>query len=197
MTTPYSRRRLLTFALGLSSVAVVGCGESCSACYAPKPKAPPVTIYIVRHAEKLKVEDGPDDMRDDPPLSPEGQARAMGLTEDLPVRQLKAVYVTRTKRSYDTASAVLALTGLKATYYPAKDYAGIVERLSKHYGESVLLVGHSNTIPPLLQAFGVAEPVTIEHEQYGDLWVLTLEDGEAKLETRRFGESIERFDPGR
>ena len=194
----FSRRRLLGLALGVSGLAALGCGESCKSCQGPRPKAPAVTIYIVRHAEKLAMDEGGDAMmKKDPPLSTEGQARAMGLVEDLPVRDLAAVYVTRTVRSYDTASAVLALTGLSATYYPAKDYEGIVTRLSQRYGQSLLLVGHSNTIPPLLEAFGVRETVEIADDQYGDLWIVTLSDGEATLETRRYGEELERFDPGR
>jgi broad specificity phosphatase PhoE len=192
-----SRRRLLVGGLALAGLTAIGCGPSCS-CYAPLPEAAEVTVYIVRHAEKEAVsEDASEAERKDPPLSREGQIRAMGLTEDLPVRELDAVYVTRTKRSHDTASAVLALTGIEPIYYPPRDVDGLVSRLRKRHGEQVLVVGHSNTIPPLLAGLGVEQAVEIAEDQYGDLWVVTLADGQVSLETRRFGETIERFDPGR
>jgi broad specificity phosphatase PhoE len=160
------------------------------------PEAAEVTVYIVRHAEKQSAGDMPME-KEDPPLSAEGQMRAMGLVEDIPVRELDAIYVTKTKRSHDTASAVIALTGIEPIYYPPRDVEGLVARLRKRHGERVLVVGHSNTIPPLLQGLGVQEPIQIADDQYGDLWVVTVAASGTTLETRRFGESMGRFDPGR
>ena len=189
--------RPLVAAFALAGLSAIGCGESC-ACEAPRPEAAEVTIYIVRHAEKQQLpEDAPQAEREDPPLSRDGQLRAMGLPEDVPVRQIDAIYVTKTKRSKDTASAVVALNSVKPIYYPPNDVDGLVERLRRRHGQHVLVVGHSNTIPPLLKGLGVQEPVEIDHGQYGDLWVVTLTGAGATLELRRFGESVERFDPGR
>lgn len=193
----HSRRRMLFGALALAGLTAVGCGPSCS-CDAPQPEAAEVTVYIVRHAEKeVMPDDAPEAERKDPPLSREGQLRAMGLAEDVPVRELDAVYVTKTKRSHDTASAVMAVTGIEPIFYPPKDVDGLVARLRKRHGEAVLVVGHSNTIPPLLHGLGVAEPIEIPEDQYGDLWVVTVSASGTTLETRRYGESVERFDPGR
>ncbi|PRQ09198.1 histidine phosphatase family protein [Enhygromyxa salina] len=193
----YSRRRLLVAALALAGVSAIGCGESCS-CEAPRPEPADVTIYIVRHAEKQQLpEDAPEAERKDPPLSRDGQVRAMGLTEDVPVRDISAIYVTKTRRSNDTASAVVALNGVKPIIYPPADTDGLVERLRKRHGQHVLVVGHSNTIPLLLAGLGVPEAVEIDEAQYGDMWVVTLNGAGATVELRRFGESVERFDPGR
>jgi phosphohistidine phosphatase SixA len=188
----WSRRRLL--GLALASATALGCGESC-ACNGPLPEAAEVTIYVIRHGEKQLPEGVVKD--DDPPLSQAGQLRAMGLAKDIPVSELDAIYVTKTKRSYDTASAVIAVTGLEPIYYPPRDVDGLVTRLRKRHGQSVLVVGHSNTIPPLLLGLGVQEPVEISEDQYGDLWVVTVAASGTTLEARRFGESFERFDPGR
>jgi len=96
------------------------------------------------------------------------------------------------------ASAVLAVTGIEPIIYPPGDTAGLVARLRKRAGDQVLVVGHSNTIPPLLQQLGVVEPVTIDELQYGDLWVVTLPtEGPAKLEVRRYGEQPPRPDSPR
>ena len=168
----WPRRRLLGMALAFASATALGCGESC-ACNIPVPEAAEVTVYVIRHGEKQMVE-GDAAMKEDPPLSPAGQMRAMGLAKDIPVSDLDAIYVTRTKRSYDTASAVIAVTGLEPIYYPPRDVDGLVTRLRKRHGESVLVVGHSNTIPALLQGLGVQEPLEISEDQYGDLWVVTV-----------------------
>jgi phosphohistidine phosphatase SixA len=182
-------RRRFVLALALAGLAAAGCGPSCS-CSAPLPEAGVVTVYIVRHAEKQPAPEGAGEAeRRDPPLSPAGELRALGLPEDLPVRDIKAIYVTDTKRSRDTASAVAAINGVTPIVYPPRDVAGLVERLRKRVGQSALVVGHSNTIPALLAALGVEEPVEIAGDQYGDLWVVTLEGEAATLERRRFGEA--------
>jgi phosphohistidine phosphatase SixA len=194
----WPRRRLLAGVLTLAGAAALGCGPSCN-CNGPRPEAAEITVYVIRHAEK-QVDSAPmaeAKKDDDPPLSPAGQMRAMGLVEDIPVRELDAIYVTKTKRSHDTASAVIAVNGIEPIYYPPRDIDGLVARLRKRHGERVLVVGHSNTIPELLQGLGVQEPVEIADDQYGDLWVVTVATSGTTLETRRFGESFERFDPGR
>jgi phosphohistidine phosphatase SixA len=193
----WPRRRLLGVALALAGATALGCGPSCNC--GPRPEAAEVTVYVIRHAEK-QVDAAPmatAKKDEDPPLSPAGQMRAMGLVEDIPVRELDAIFVTKTKRSYDTASAVIALTGIEPIYYPPRDVDGLVSRLRKRHGERVLVVGHSNTIPSLLQGLGVQEPIEVPEDRYGDLWVVTVTAGGTTLETRRFGESLERFDPGR
>jgi len=157
-----------------------------------------VTVYIVRHAEKQAMpEAAPEAERADPPLSRAGQIRALGLPEDIPVRAITAVYVSDTKRSRETASAVVALTGVKPITYPTSDVLGLVTRLRKRTGQSALVVGHSNTIPPLLAALGVTPAVEVSEDQYGDLWIVTVSDSETTLDVRRFGETVERFKPGR
>lgn len=201
MSGAWPRRRFLGAAFALAGAAALGCGPSCN-CNGPMPEAADVTVYVIRHAEKQAVEgDTPMSMSaisaDDPPLSSAGQLRAMGLVEDLPVREIDAIYVTKTKRSYDTASAVMALTGIEPIYYPPRDVEGLVARLRKRHGERVLVVGHSNTVPALLQGLGVQEPIEIADDQYGDLWIVTVTATGTTLEVRRFGESVARFDPGR
>jgi phosphohistidine phosphatase SixA len=193
---PTTRRTFLA-AFALASLAAAACGPSCS-CDAPLPEAGTVVIYIVRHAEKEVIpEDAPEAERKDPPLSQIGQLRALGLAEDIPVRDIEAVYVTDTKRCRDTASAVTAVNGVKPIIYPPKDVAGLAQRIRRRRGESVLVVGHSNTVPLLIAELGVEGMVLIPEDQYGDLWVVTLTGDVATLETRRYGEGVERFNPGR
>lgn len=188
-----SRRRslrLLAVGLLVASMAAVGCGESCSCESVPVGEA--VTVYVVRHAEKEVVPDDADEAaRRDPALSAAGQLRALDLPEHLPLEELDAIYVTRFARSEQTAAAVAAVTGLEPIRYPPKDYAGLIKRLRREAGTVSLVVGHSNTVPEILRALGVAQTVTVDEGQYGDLWVVQAKaDGTAKLEVRRFGDAV-------
>jgi broad specificity phosphatase PhoE len=158
-----------------------------------------VTLYIVRHAEKAELpEDAPEDERRDPPLSQAGELRALSLTEDVPVEDISAIYVTKTRRAQDTASAVAAVSGKEPLFYDPKNVPNTIRQLRHYHGDSLLIVGHSNTIPPLLKGLGVEQEVRIAEDQYGDMWVVHASpDGTATLETRHYGGSVDRFDPGR
>jgi broad specificity phosphatase PhoE len=192
---PRVRRRGLIRTTFAATLMIAIAGPSCT-CSGPIPEIEAVTVYVVRHAEKQSVDDdAPEAAKKDPPLSRDGQLRALGLADDLPIAELDAVYLTDFKRSRETASGVLAVTGIVPIVYPPKDTAGLVARLRKRSGEQVLVVGHSNTIPPLLQQLGVVEDVKIHEQQYGDLWIVTVAgDGPATLEVRRFGEQAPRVE---
>ncbi len=182
--------------LGLALAIPAGCGPSCN-CQGPVPQNEPLTVYVVRHAEKQPIAGNASEaQKSDPPLSRAGQLRALGLADDLPISELDAVYLTDLARSRQTAAGVLAVTGLEPVVYPGKDSPGLAARLLDRRGEQVLVVGHSNTIPPLLQALGVGEAVTIDEQQYGDLWVVTVaaNGGGTTLEVRRYGEQALRSD---
>lgn len=182
------RRAIRTIVLGALLLAAA-CTPNCS-CDQPKPKAEKVTLFIVRHAEKQPVSDSaPEAERKDPPLSVKGQLRALALPEDLPVGELDAIYVSNFKRTQQTASAVVAITGIEPIVVPAKDAEGLAKRLLARSGEQVLVVGHSNTIPTLLGHLGVAETIEIPEEQYGDLFIVRIEgEGKVVLERSRYGE---------
>lgn len=185
--TALGRRMISRLFAGALLVALAG--PSCT-CQPPVPEIEPVTIYLIRHAEKQTIpDDAPEADKKDPPLSRVGQLRALGLADDLPIAELDGVYVTDFQRSRQTASAVLAVTGLEPIVYPAKDSAGLAARLRERTGEQLLVVGHSNTVPLVLQALGVTDEVVVDEQQYGDMWVVTVPgEGPVTVEVRRYGE---------
>lgn len=163
---------------------VAACGGSCGSdgggSGASSP--PPTTVYLVRHAEKEKG--------DDPDLSRQGKLRALALPKALPLDELAAIYSTATKRTNQTAAPVAAITGVQVTRMPPTDYEGLLRRVRSHAGRAVLVVGHSNTIPPMLVALGVGDQLALEDDDYGDLFVVTVPaQGAATLELRRFGDA--------
>lgn len=100
------------------------------------------TFILVRHAEK--------DYGDDPNLIPEGKERAEVLKEMLTKVDLDAVYTTNTKRTVQTAKPTATYHDLKLQYYSPYELNELASRLrTRHRGETVLIVGHSNTTPAL------------------------------------------------
>lgn len=156
---------------------------------APPPSPAPVptpltTVILVRHAEKA------DDSRD-PPLSAAGVARAEALVRTLHDQPLDAVYVTPFIRTRETGRGVAEARGIplreqaaSATY--AADLAALLRE--RHAGQTVLVVGHSNTTPALLGALGVADPPAIADGEYDGLFVVTVGGvGPARLVRLRYG----------
>jgi broad specificity phosphatase PhoE len=125
------------------------------------------TIFIVRHAEKS------GDGDEDPNLSDLGRARADTLANILKDAEISAIYVTEFKRTQQTA-APTALR-LDTTIVPAKDSAALVAKLRRLPG-NFLIVGHGNTIPNLIKAFGIAAPISIGENAYDDLFIIVLEE---------------------
>jgi broad specificity phosphatase PhoE len=130
------------------------------------------TIIVVRHAEK---ESGSSD----PPLSAEGQARAELLARmfgDVHAPgHLDAIYVSQTARSRMTAAPVAARLGLTPIVAPAHDARSLARRvLHEHSGGRVLVVGHSDTVPEIVESLTGAKDVPpIGEAEYGTMYVVT------------------------
>ncbi len=145
----------------------------------------PTTIILVRHAEKAGE---PTDR--DPELSEAGRERAVALARVLGDANISAIYSTPFIRTEKTAAPLAEKLGLDVTITPltrtlVQDLAATLK--SQHAGETVLVVGHSNTMPQTITALGVPLENLEEHE-YDWLFVVTLVDGHASLTKLRFGQ---------
>jgi hypothetical protein len=59
---------------------------------------------------------------------------------------------------------------------------------SRHAGETVVVVGHSNTVPTMIGELGVSPMPFIEDDEYDDLYVVVLApSGQAHLVSLRYG----------
>lgn len=138
-------------------------------------------VFIVRHAEK-QTESNDRDV----PLSKEGLARAAHLAAMLRDTGIVAIYSTDTVRTLATAEPLARATGVKPILYDAAGpdaMKALALRIRKeHATGNVLVVGHSNTIAPLVQAFGSGENVRVDGAEYDGLWiVLPSAEGAAGL----------------
>src|SRR5512140_3606561 len=105
-------------------------------------------VVLARHAEKdvSSIQD--------PPLSPEGEQRAARLAQMFGrgegLGKIDAIYVSDARRAQQTAAPRAERLGKKVIVVPAADTKGLVSRIThEHDGDTVLVVGHSNTVPEL------------------------------------------------
>jgi broad specificity phosphatase PhoE len=148
-------------------------------------RPPRTTVYLVRHAEK-----DPTPGLADPALTPAGEARAQLLAQRLARRKPAALFTTDTRRTRATLAPLAQATGLTPEVYSAKESAALADRLRQQYaGKTVVVVGHSNTLLPLLAALGAAPlPSEIRDEEYNYLFKADLRTGKAtKLIMSRYG----------
>lgn len=130
-------------------------------------KDPP--IYVTRHYDTPAGERDPD-------LLAPGKARAEAFAKWFKGKKIKAIYVSDFKRTRQTAAPLAAERGITPETYDPRDTPAIVAR-AKAAGVPVLIVGHSNTVPDIVQQLGGERPADLKHEDFGDVW--TIRGGKA------------------
>lgn len=121
-------------------------------------------IYVTRHYDTPAGERDPD-------LLPIGQARAARLAKALAGKRIAIIYVTDFKRTRQTAAPLATARRIPVETYDPRDTPAIVAR-AKAAGRPVLVVGHSNTVPDIVEQLGGKRPADLKHEDFGDLWTL-------------------------
>lgn len=182
------RRRVplevLLAALGLAFLGVLawrGGAAADSPGLAPAPRDSSIaTFLLVRHAEKDTLVAG-----NDPPLRAEGLVRAQELVHIAGAAGVSTIYVTHWTRNRQTAGPIAAALGESLTVVDPVDET--LRRLkARHFGETVLVVGHSNTVPQIVA--GLTGRTLVSPVRYDGLWVITLgRDGRTTLASLRYG----------
>lgn len=128
------------------------------------------TVIVLRHAEKAT------DAVDDPSLSAVGVARAERLAALLAAAPLAAVYASDTRRAQQTAAPLAARHRLPVTVRAGKDVRGLVDDIgARHVGRTVVVVGHSNTVPEIVAALTRGkQSVSIEDDRFDRIFIVTV-----------------------
>jgi phosphohistidine phosphatase SixA len=138
------------------------------------------TVFLVRHAEKAAAP------REDPPLTEEGVQRSRGLARLLGQAGIKAIYTSQYLRAKQTANQLAVQLGITPTVLPisasqsnprevSKDSIKmIVDNIYQHAGESVLVIGHSNSVPEVIRALKVDVIPVIDEQKFDDLFIVTI-----------------------
>jgi broad specificity phosphatase PhoE len=132
-----------------------------AACATTATEPPAPSWYVMRHLQKAE---GPD-----PALSPEGARNAERLASWFGGDRPAAIYVSGTRRARETAAPLAARLGLTAKEYDPSDTPGLIARARAETG-TVLIVGHSNTVPEIVARLGGARPADLAETDFGDIF---------------------------
>jgi len=139
------------------------------------------TLYLVRHAEKAA------DGTRDPALNAAGQARAEHLAAVLADKGIDAIYSTPFQRTVQTGAPLAAALNQPIYRYAPTYMTHIFDFIANHQGQQILVIGHSNTIPAMINwVLRKAELDQLEEQQYGDVFILQHKKGKARLAKSKF-----------
>lgn len=144
---------------------------------------PDTVVVLVRHAEKAT------DGSRDPLLTDAGRQRADALVERVADRPIAAVYATPFRRTQLTAWPVAHARGLSITVRPAGESAASFAEVlrTRHAGQQVLVVGHSNTLPALARALGAPDVADMDESEYDRAMIVVIPPhGEVRLHQERW-----------
>jgi broad specificity phosphatase PhoE len=152
-------RLIATVLAGMASMLSLGAGDPCD--------APGTTIIVVRHADRAGTADS---------LSAAGVERAKTLIHATERANVKAIYHSDTRRTRDTAAPLATALGIKPQEYPAKEVDALAKRILRdHAGQTVVVVGHSNTVPMIITAAGGPTVEDLSEAEYDRLFILHVE----------------------
>lgn len=138
-----------------------------AACATRASEPPAPGWYVMRHLQKAE---GPD-----PALSEVGAGSAERLASWFERDRPAAIYVSTTRRARETAAPLAARLGLTVREYDPSDTPALVARARAETG-TVLIVGHSNTVPEIVAQLGGARPADLAESDFGDIFRV-LRDG--------------------
>ena len=140
-------------------------------------------VIVVRHAEKA-------DQSPDTALSAKGRARAKALADLLRAAGVTHIITSEFRRSQETAAPLAKALGLTPEQVPARDLPALVARLHALDPASiVVIVGHSNTIPPMLAVLGWPNTLDLHDGDYDDVFVLAPHPGQrASMVRLKYGQ---------
>ena len=174
--------------LVLATAAVLGVASTSRFTPAPDSAvgAPPTVVILVRHAEKAAQP------AQDPPLTDAGSARAQALVavaRDAGVKAIISTQYLRTKNTVAPTATALSITPEIVNAGPMPAHAkAVADQVMKHAGETVLVVGHSNTIPAIVGALGAPQPRDLCDSEYDQVFVVVIgEGGPPRLIRSRYG----------
>lgn len=154
----------------------------------------PITVFLIRHAERE------EEPRQDPPLSKDGIARSQALAQVLSGAGIKAILTSQYNRTKQTGEPLAAKLGLTITPFTLKlstsnprqvaeeSTAEVTNKILEYAGQSVLVIGHSNSIPDVIKMLGGDVVPTMDERKFDDLYIVTVyAKGKAKVVQLKYG----------
>lgn len=125
-------------------------------------------LYFVRHAEKSL------EVKIDPPLTSEGEQRAEELARLLGNKKISSIYSTETKRTLQTGKPLAEKLGISIQPYAMDTMPKFLFRVLNQ-GQNTLIIGHSNTLIPMLEELELNPSLKeISDQEYDNLYIVIL-----------------------
>jgi broad specificity phosphatase PhoE len=159
-------RQLVVGGLGIFSIAASPAVS--------RAQSPVRAVVIVRHGEKASTP------KENPPLSPAGQARAQALLEALRDAGLTTIITTDQERTRATAAPLVSALHLEPVIVPRsenprKDAADVAAAI-RRAGGTVLVVSHQLTMPFIMAELGGPSVATVCDTEFSNLYILIPTD---------------------
>lgn len=151
------------------------------------------TVYIVRHAEKASGLDmATMKPSTDPPLTVEGEERALALKQKLGSKNVKHIFSTKTIRTISTAKPLKELyLGMPIQIYSSRmdSMDAFIQKIKAIKKGDVLIVGHSNTIDDLANklAGNKVVPGDLKDADYDNLFILKRKGDKYVFTNEKYG----------
>ena len=151
------------------------------------------TVYVVRHAEKATgIDPGTMKTYGDPPLSQEGEERALQLKQVLGSKDIRHIFSTNTVRTVSTARPLKEMyLGMPIQLYNSKpdSMKVFLDKIRNIRKGNILIVGHSNTIDDIANQLAgkTVVPGDLKDSEYNNLYVLKRKKGGYRFENRKYG----------
>ncbi len=142
-------------------------------------------IWIVRHAEKQSN----DPKNPNPLLTIEGEKRAADLSKYLKNEKIDYIFSTDYLRTKQTALPTAKQKKLETIIYNDKSSEDLIQKIKNiPIGKNSLIIGHSNTVLPILEMLGATINVkTLKDNDYDFIFELTVRGNNIKMKTRHYG----------
>jgi 2,3-bisphosphoglycerate-dependent phosphoglycerate mutase len=132
------------------------------------------TVIIIRHAEK--------DTGNNPPLTNAGLLRAEKLPTKFPGVKPDVIYASPYIRTQQTATPWAKEAGIEIQSYDPRNLPEFADLLLKSTGKTIVVIGHSNTNPQLVNLLtGNDHYSNLPDQDYETMYVVTIKKGNAKV----------------
>lgn len=125
--------------------------------------------YVVRHAEKA-------DNSANPPLSVAGQQRARDLRDSLAGKGIDSIFTSTFIRTRQTAEPLATLLN-KTVRVHGGTPDELVADLKAIKNKAVLVVGHSNTVPVIVNGLSGQTIPVIDENDFDNMYIIRVKKG--------------------
>ncbi len=127
------------------------------------------TFVLVRHAEKVL------DGSKDPALTAQGEKRAERLGQMFSSAEIGAIYSTPYERTQATVHPLAAHAEREVQSYEPKDLSFLKAALKENKGKTIVVSGHSNTIPYLVnELIGEDKFKDLDDGEYDKIFIVSV-----------------------